>query len=560
MSLTFLAPQFLWALLALPVILLLHFIRARKKRQPVSALFLWKEAKKLAEQRRRFSPTWLLFLQLLFAGLAALALSQPRLTVAGPPERVVIVDASASMMARDSDGVRLEKAKREAASLIQGAGRVAVVRAGLDATVVQSLSSDRAEAERALASLEAGDREADLERAVSLALSLAPEAEIHVFTDGTPPAGQRFVSHPVGGDALNVGIITFDVGLQQAFVSVASNHPRPQELGLELLQDGSLVAQSTLLVPAEGRANISFPLQVAEGVFEARIVAPEWDALTLDDSAFAGRRNLRLAVATEDEAILRALEAIPNLSYQQLNAAGLNAPGFDARLVVGTLPDPLPEGKLLLFAPPAAAPEYQVIRDWDRADPLLRFVSLEDTVVGLEPDSLPFGVSGEGWRVLASTGDLRPVLLHYQDAERSVVAFNVHPEQTDMVNRTAFPLLMANIMDSFREEETLPLGTQLPPGSVLVRGEREEPRSQALSPGIYRVEDRLVAISLLSAAETRLPAPPPSPTSQDSGAAASEQLWAAALWLVLLAALALLAEWLLFTGGYARGFGLRSRR
>jgi Ca-activated chloride channel homolog len=75
--LTFLAPQFLWALLAIPIVILLHFIRARKKRQDVSALFLWKQAKEQAETRRRFSPSWLLALQLAFVTLAALALAQP---------------------------------------------------------------------------------------------------------------------------------------------------------------------------------------------------------------------------------------------------------------------------------------------------------------------------------------------------------------------------------------------------------------------------------------------------------------------------------------------------
>ncbi len=108
MSLSFAAPQFLWALLSLPLIVLLHFIRARKRRQEVSALFLWRKALELAQARRRFSPSWLLLLQLMFAALASLALSQPNLTLRTAPDRVLVVDASASMAARDSDGIRLK--------------------------------------------------------------------------------------------------------------------------------------------------------------------------------------------------------------------------------------------------------------------------------------------------------------------------------------------------------------------------------------------------------------------------------------------------------------------
>ena len=53
---SFLAPQFLWLLLALPLVVALHFVRSRRKRVDVSALFLWRQAAQLAERRRRFSP------------------------------------------------------------------------------------------------------------------------------------------------------------------------------------------------------------------------------------------------------------------------------------------------------------------------------------------------------------------------------------------------------------------------------------------------------------------------------------------------------------------------
>ena len=108
------------------------------ERLDVSALFLWQQAAQLAERRRRFSPTWLLALQLLFVSLAALALAQPSFSTSGEVERVLIVDASASMAAREGgrEGAtsRLERAKADAADLLDGAGRVAIIRAGLDAT------------------------------------------------------------------------------------------------------------------------------------------------------------------------------------------------------------------------------------------------------------------------------------------------------------------------------------------------------------------------------------------------------------------------------------------
>ncbi|MEJ2667567.1 MAG: BatA domain-containing protein, partial [Deinococcales bacterium] len=60
MPLSFAAPEFLWALLALPLVVLLHFVRSRRRRTEVSALFLWRRARQVAERRRRIAPTWLL--------------------------------------------------------------------------------------------------------------------------------------------------------------------------------------------------------------------------------------------------------------------------------------------------------------------------------------------------------------------------------------------------------------------------------------------------------------------------------------------------------------------
>ena len=80
----------------------------------------------------------------------------------------------------------------------------------------------------------------------------------------------------------------------------------------------------------------------------------------------------------------------------------------------------------------------------------------------LIPGGVPFG--GEAWEVLAQTADLTPVLLRQEGQGLSVVAANFNPTQTDMVNRSAFPLLLTNAMNSFRNEASLTLGEPLPGG------------------------------------------------------------------------------------------------
>lgn len=540
----FLAPQFLWLLLALPLIVLLHFIRVRRQRLEVAALFLWRQAEQLSQQRRRFSPTWLLLLQLLAVSLTALALAQPVLQLGGAPDRVLVIDASASMAARDSDGVRLAKAVAAAEAQLRGAGRVAVVRAGLDATVVQPLTDDHGAVRRALDELVAGDERAELRRGLELAQALAPNGELHLFADAEPPTGIEAAWHPVGGDALNLGISVFELRGQQAFVSVVSNHPRPQEVELEISRGDQPIARTTLLVPSRGQANASLPFDGAPGFYRASLGVPEWDALALDNTAYAGSRALRVTLVPPTPALERAFTAIPGVTLRQVLAVPLTAATYDVLALVGHR-TALPEGRTLLVAPSAATPRYERLVEWDRADLLLRFVDLTGVTVGLDPN-LPPLPEGD-WQVLARSETLEPVILRLREPDRDVVALRFDPAQSDIVNRTAFPILIANVMDAFRGEERLPLGGPLPPGALL--NGQPTVLNRAVLPGVYNLAGELYTASLQNAEESRLPVVEAAPVATVLPAGQGERAWAGWLWLVLAALVLLVAEWLLWSRG-----------
>jgi hypothetical protein len=534
MNLGFLFPQFLWLLLGIPVVIILHFVRARKKRQDVSALFLWKQAKEQAETRKRFSPSWLLALQILSVALAAFALAQPSLMLRSRPDRILIIDATASMNARDSDGVRLEKALNEAQEILHQSGRVAILRSGLETTVIQALTDNHIEARQTLQAIQAVDEQTDLSRAIDVAKAIAPQAEIHVFTDSALEYPLVNI-HGVGGDGHNVGISSFEIGVQQIFVAVASNYPRPQEINLQIFQGETPVAQTTMLVPSNGQGYATFPLDSTSGFFRAEIEVPADDALLVDNMAFTGQRELRVVSNSDDDILRRVFEALPNVRYQVLpNASG---PDIDVRVLEGPLPEDA-KGNYLLFAPRVEAPVYKTIQTWDRASEFLRFVDLSKTSVGL-PETLIF----TDGKVLAETVDATPVLLEFQTSDLHALAFNAHPTQTDLIRRTAFPLLMANIMDGFRAGDQVALGSALPLESRL------ENQAKTLSdePGIYQIGQDFVSSSLLNAEETRLSSfnEVILETQTQSGSVA--QVRNVALVLLGLALVCLMLEWLLWS-------------
>ncbi|MEJ2358638.1 MAG: BatA and WFA domain-containing protein [Deinococcales bacterium] len=543
-ALSFAAPQFLWALTALPVVVLLHFVRARRRRHQVSALFLWERARMVAERRRRISPTWLLLAQLLFVALAAFALARPQIGGGVAPDRILVIDASASMAARDSDGLRIDKARAEAERLLSGAGRIAVVRAGLDARVVLPLTGDRAEVRRALQGLRVGDRSADLERAVGVAEAIERGAQVELITDQPPVGGATVAYHNVAGDGINVGISAFDLGIQQAYVGVVSNSRRPVQVQVALSRDGQSVASGSVLVPADGTGSITFPLAEVRGVYRAAITPPAGisagdpagDALTLDDVAYAGARQVSAVVEQSNEAVVKALAAVPGVTVR-VNAAAAQV-GADLRVLTRSSAEGLAPGSYLLFAPASSQPEYRVIRAFDRGSTLMRFVDLQDVVVGLDPQRTRWQ-PGSGWQVLASTGELEPVLRYRDSGGVRVLQAAFNPAQTDLVLRAAFPALIANYIRQVRGDATLELGASLPPGTTLDGAAA----AYALRPGVYQEPGGLPGPGAAKQADRAAGGRSGAP-----GVLGEAPVSSLALVLLLLALLALVAEWLLWSG------------
>jgi hypothetical protein len=557
-SVSFAAPAFLALLATLPLVVWWHVTRLRHRPRRVAALFLWEQALRDAAHRRRWRPTWSLLLQLLAIAAAAFALAQPSVNWQGPPDLVVALDAGARMRAVDPEGERAARARDAVLELAERAGAVALVRVGAVPELALAFTRDRGALRDALDAFETGDADVDVERGLDLARSVADGREIAWVSDDPGPPTPGITRVGVAGSGRNVGIVAFDLGIQQAFVAVVSDHARPVSAGVVLERlDGSLVASTELLVPAGGRASATFPVDVVGEIVRARLeLGPLVDALALDDVAYAGRGALRVVMDQDEPALRRALGAVPGVEVQVTGSARFVA--ADLRVLTGVGPGGLRQGDYLLVPAPAAEPEARRVADWDRAHPLMRFVDLRETVVGLGPlagtagsaaPALPWAtdvatLEAEGWTVLARTGDLRPVLAWRDRDDVRVFAFGAHPSQTDLVLRAAFPTLVANLVDVFRGSERAPLGVRADDGA------------RVTEPGVARVGGREVSVSLLDERQSRLPGPQP----DDRDAAQRSPLRVErptplAWWLVAVAALALLIEW----WTWARGPGAPSR-
>ncbi|TME16579.1 MAG: VWA domain-containing protein, partial [Chloroflexi bacterium] len=119
---TWLAPLGAAALLAVPAILLLYFLKVKRPETRVASLLFWRPF--VADRQanapwQRLRSSWLLVLQLLAALAIALALLRPGVTGAAgiADTTIVILDGSASMQATDVGPTRFGAAVDQARGL-----------------------------------------------------------------------------------------------------------------------------------------------------------------------------------------------------------------------------------------------------------------------------------------------------------------------------------------------------------------------------------------------------------------------------------------------------------
>jgi hypothetical protein len=584
--LSFAAPAFLWGLALLPLVVLLHRIRVRRERREVAGAFLWRRARDAGARRARMRPSVLLLLQLAAVTAASLAAARPQWDAAGPPLRVLVVDASVSMAASDgatsaaaaelatppAGATRLDVARAVARERIADGGPVALIVLDADPSLVLAPTDDGAAARTAVDELTATSADADPERALRLARDVAAAAdasgaEIHWLSDAPPPSRAGVVVHPLAGEGGNVGVTGFERVAGQAWLRLSSTWPRPLEQPIELRRGDQVVASATLLVPARGDASATFPVAAGAGPLQVVITPPPGDALASDDVAWAGSAGTIVALDQGFVALERALGAIDDVRVRVTSAA----PGLDADLrVLHGRVDASGEVATLLLPQRDAPAVAATVERWDAADPLLRFVDLSDLVVAhLDPP--PFG-EAEGWTTLAygvrvaadadatdadaADADAAPVLLpliQRRDASGGpVVRLAFHPVRGDLTLRPAFPTLVVNLVDEVRGDDRVRLGEALPAGAT----RDGTPVAVADRPGLYRAEGRTLLASLLNEDETRLPAPAafgtggaPSEAPPSSTAVQGIRPRDVAVWGVAAAALLLLLEWWGWAGG-----------
>ena len=356
----------------IPPLILLYFLKLRRRTQPVACTLLWKRA---VEDLRANAPfqrlrrSLLLLLQLLALILLALAIMQPQLQAGSRRggKTVLLIDVSASMTATDvNEGpTRLDEAKRRAKQRIEqlygggwfgsSAGETMVIAFADHAEVVSRFTDSKGQLLSAVDRIQPTHGVSHIGEALKLARAYAtnvdPEAALTVhdstlelFSDGRLAdldeqvlRGETMVYHRIGSDdADNVSITAISIerpydrpDAVEVFVSIVNFNAESVTCDVQLSVDEAVRAIEEVVIgpagpdPATGvlvpeRSNVIFtPFEQPRGAVIEVAVLREDDLMADNVSRLVvpPPKQLQIALVEPNSFVVKmVLEGIPTLA------------------------------------------------------------------------------------------------------------------------------------------------------------------------------------------------------------------------------------------------------
>ena len=540
------------------------------------------------------------------AAVLVAAAVQPALSASASlaPHTIVLIDASASMQAKDVEPSRLDEAKRQIGAMIDQLGpqdRMTLIAVQSTARIVGSGSGDHDALHRALNAIAPANGPADLSAALSLASGIVragEESRAYLFSDGIlEPLRTSFANglpfpieyHRVGVSGENVGLTSLVVraGAQSraAYLRVHNFGQQPRSFTLEWRSDAGLIDVRSVSLAAGQAEDLALPVPDAANTVTARIEAK--DNFGLDDSVTAVARAPRafhvLLVTPGNVFLEQALRLRTDFQLDVIAPAAYRSSTSYAMTVFDRYsPSAMPDAPFVMVDPPAGSPlagGAQVgigrVRASDAGDPLLNNVSLQDVHIAKSQDmrASTFG------RALITSLQTPLVLVRDAPFRQVLVGFDIH--DSDLPLRIGFPVLMQNLSEwmlppsvpsrSFHPDETVTIVPENGAKTVTVvrpDGSRRQLATGSIATfadtdllGVYMVEQTVsgntdrswFAVNLFSDTTSQLVpvdrlALPPSKvfSTAQTNHRGLIQVWP---WIALLALVLVLAEWLAFHRG-----------
>ncbi len=476
---SFLMPAAFVLLGLIPVVVLFYLLKLRRRDHIVSSTMFWHKAVEDLHANapfQRLRKNLLLLIQLLIIALLVLAFARPLLSLAARKERslAVLVDHSASMLAREPGGTRLDAAKQIALKQVDGmvpGDEMMLMTFAQSPEVLVSFTNDKAKLKRLIREIEGRELVTRLADALSMAVSLARDRrnpEILILSDGcigslqaTIPDKVKVNLVRVGSQQPNVGITALDIRPSmesskdyQLFAILSNFGDQDVVRHLTLTCNEELIDVREVRIPAHGEeAQLFQSHRLTEGNIILEI--DEADAFPMDDRAYCVLRrekSMRVLLVSEGNYFLeKALRENAGIIVTRVSSANMQVnEAYDVVIYDNVSPSILAPGRYAFInaLPPLdgftdlGEIRLPTIVDWDREHLLLRFVDLSAVrihtarQVGIPKSAL----------VLVE-GEETPLVSLLSTEEHRVVVFAFDFYDSNLPLRAAFPILVSNCLD-----------------------------------------------------------------------------------------------------------------
>lgn len=463
---TFLHPWGLLALLAIPVILGLHFFRQQKRSREIGGLHLWDFARIATPAGRRFERligTLPLLFQLLAAVLLALLLGGLDWPINQSARHYsVILDDSVSMQARVGDSTSAGRAVKALEGWARDGDRFTVVAASGRPSVIAGPAAQRHEVVRALQDWSPAAPVANLDEAMNIATKFGSEDSRLLLLTDHPDGAQHLAASAsvwgVGRSGVNNAIVFADrfratKESDKVIVKVDGYGGLKRPVTLTAYRGEEVL--STQQIEVESSQTVSLEFELPDTKSPIRLsLSPEDD------------------LAADDNAILVPVEIKPVRVYMAENLPQRAAFEKAVLSVRETLLAPTPADADLAFVTPEDAAEVAAVRRVYLVPAArettggLRLAAGRDLVTAGGSDlTRNLGMAGVVWAFDRETPANAPLALRSEISYTSVpllfadratstsarYRMDIIMDGSNITRHTAWPVLLMNIVEECRD-------------------------------------------------------------------------------------------------------------
>ena len=497
---TWLNPAAFFCLAFIPVVIILHTLRYRRRDVQISTLFLWDSVLRETHGTlglRRLIQNLPLLLQIMLVILLSVVLARPALTtaVADAKDIVLVLDVSASMQARMAPSNRFKIAKKQALDILQALPsnrQMAVIAAARQPLVLTHFTHEKALLRQVISEAQPSNAPGNMRDAILLALSFSQgnqSQEVVIIGDGAygslsdlslPRDQIRHIR--IAADATNIGITRLAlrkrVGASdhyEVFLAVKNFSQQVLTTPVRLtIRQRQILDRQLTLPPGHEELIVTTLDRPPQGVIKAELLTD--DDFSLDNLAYgviaAPSKIWILLVGQSNYFLERLLTSMPGVLVNV--SPDVSAEALPRLLEVnhmiifnGVQPPPLQRGNFLLIQTTPPDERMRIvgqvtnpqILDWKRQHPVLRYVDFSNIHI---EEALSIQLQGTAQSLV--DGSNTSLLSVIDEPRLRLAALAFDPMRSDLPLRVAFPILVHNLLRWLSPTQSAVSGQQLQAG------------------------------------------------------------------------------------------------